>query len=171
MSKSNSDDSIETRSSDALVRATPSWWDTDKHYAVTVTFKPTLEIDIYKVTQRSVLGNRIVETRTVKRKLIKQSPYNQFEMTKNILAKVLDKNCMEYWLHAEYHKNGTIHYHGVIGHKHVNGSLIRASIQNILRKYGRCTVDDLSKPDGWYHYCTKDPSCADLIFHNVSPQV
>lgn len=156
------------RSSADLVRATPILWSPDRHYAVTITFKPKLEIPHTKVYRRSVLNNHITETRIIKTTLCKKSPQQQFELTKNLITSILDKELMEYHLFAEYHKNGSIHYHGIIGHKLLTGSLVRSQINYNLSKLGRCQVDDLKDPAGWLEYCTKDSSCSKLQFDSAT---
>lgn len=161
-------ESIQSRGSDVLDGATPILWDPDRHYAVTITFKPKLEIPYVKVYRRSVLNNKITIQKTIKTTLRKKSPQRQYELTRDMLMDKFDKEDLEYDLYAEYHENGQIHYHGVIGHKYLIGSLIKARIIFLISKYGsQYKVKDLFDIKGWYGYCTEDESCKDLHFHSA----
>lgn len=158
-------ESIESRSSEGLVRATPIVWDETRHYAVTLTFKPTLELPQSKTYTRSVLDAHIVESRVIKTRLKKHSPKKQFLLTESAIRKMLDKEDMEYDFYAEYHWNGQIHFHGIVGHKTMYGSLIQSTLLYLFnRHFGLPTVKELKDPKGWFDYCTKDKSCSLLHF-------
>lgn len=161
-------ESIQSRGLSGLDEATPILWDPLKHYAVTITFKPKLEIPYIKAYRRSVLDNKITVQKVIKTTLVKKSPQRQYELTRNMLMEKFDKENLEYDLYGEFHENGQIHYHGVIGHKQINGSLVRAQIKYILQKWGpQHKIKDLFDLKGWYSYCTEDESCKDFHFHSA----
>lgn len=150
----------------------PLYLDKDKQhdlYAVTITYKPSYELEVTRVVTKVFNINAKHEFDRIKHrtekifkvKLSHQDRHRQIELSGNQLIKDLDG--LHYVLYPEFTQRGIVHWHGIIYHPLVNSKLVEDMICTQLRRYGKQQdVKRVVSIPSWVQYMCKeerDPIC------------